>query len=219
MKSLPYRLILGDKNSSTWSLRPWLLLTHLDLEFDEVSIRLRQDETKAEILKHSPSGFVPALYHRDLCVFDSLAIAEYLADEFPDAGLWPTEPATKAHARAISAEMHSGFGALRREMPMDYINRIDDIHPSADCQKDIDRILHIWQDCRRKPGLKGDFLFGDFTIADAMYAPVVSRFHTYGIRPTGQAGDYFETMWAHPLMQRWGKEAELEVDLHRSLEQ
>lgn len=219
MKSTPYRLILGDRNFSTWSLRPWLLLTHLGLEFDEVPIRLRQEGTKSEILKYSPSGFVPTLYHQDLCIFDSLAIAEYLAEQYPEAGLWPADPTARAHARAIVAEMHSGFGALRREMPMDYINRISDIHPSTECQKDIDRILHIWQDCLKKPALTGGFLFGGFTIADAMYAPVVSRFHTYGIRPTGLAGDYFEGMWAHPLMQRWGKEAELEVDLHRSLEQ
>jgi glutathione S-transferase len=195
------KLVIGDRNYSTWSLRPWLVMKQAGVPFEEVSIRLNDAGTKAKIFNYSPSGKVPCLIDGETVVWDSLAICEYLAEKA--ASLWPSDRKARAEARAISAEMHSGFGALRRSMPME-------IHASKPYEgrtpevgTDITRIVSIWESCRSRFAAEGPFLFGGFTIADAMFAPVVWRFLTYAVElpPASQA--WVETMCALPAMEEW----------------
>jgi len=197
-------IYLGNKNYSSWSLRPWLVLKRTTGAFDEVVIPLYEPGSRETILKYSPSGHVPALRHGAVTVWDSLAICEYLADSFPNFSLWPKDPAARAVARAISAEMHSGFAALRAHLPMNVRSRFSGRAVTPEVQGDINRIMAIWRDCRSRFGEgRGDFLFGEFTIADAMFAPVVSRFHTYRIELERAADAYCETIMALPAMQEW----------------
>jgi glutathione S-transferase len=205
-------LVIGDKAWSSWSLRPWLAIKVSSLTFREVRVQLRQPDTAAKIARHSPSGRVPALKHGALTVWDSLAICEYAAELAPEAGLWPRDTGTRASARAISAEMHSGFQALRTEYPMDFHARIGGHVPSEAARADIERIVSIWREMRGKYGAAGPFLFGTFTIADAMYAPVATRFRTYGIDlaaygDDGSAAHYAQTILAMPAMVEWGEGA------------
>ncbi|MGE0714559.1 MAG: glutathione S-transferase family protein [Alphaproteobacteria bacterium] len=196
-------IYVGNKNYSSWSLRGWLIAKASGIEFDEVVIPLDQPTTRETVRRHSPSGRVPAIRHGDRVVWDSLAIGEYLAELAPQAELWPTDQAARAVARAVSAEMHSGFDALRSHFPMNMRSSFPDRAPTAAAQADINRISAIWLDCRRRFGGAGQFLFGRFTIADAMFAPVVSRFRTYkiGLDEVGQA--YSDAVWALPAMQEW----------------
>jgi glutathione S-transferase len=196
-------LVIGSKRYSSWSLRPWLALKQAGLAFREIEIILRQPETKAEILKHSPSGKVPLLKHGDLAIWDSLAICEYVAELAPSAYLWPNEPTARAVARAVSAEMHSGFTPLRRDCPMDVLLDAQDFVISEEAQIDIARINELWGDCRTRFGQDGPFLFGHFTIADAMYAPVVTRFVTYHAPVSAIAKDYMKAVLALPAMAEW----------------
>lgn len=195
------RLVIGDRNFSSWSLRPWLAAKQAGLAFDEVCVRLRRPETKAEILRHSPSGKVPCLIDGETVVWDSLAICETLAESAPS--LWPATPAARAEARAVSAEMHSGFTALRGGMGMD----IRASHPgegrTPDVQADIDRIVAIWESCRARHAAGGPFLFGAFSIADAMYAPVVWRFTTYAVDVPPASRAWMDAMLALPAMREW----------------
>jgi glutathione S-transferase len=203
-------LVIGTKSFSSWSLRPWLAARMAGVEFDEVLIALRQPETKAEILKHSPSGKVPCLIHGGLAVWDSLAICEYLAELHPT--LWPEGREARAVARSVSAEMHSGFPNLRSVCSMDIgaITPLAEVPPEV--QAEVDRIQALWNDCRARFGAKagGPFLFGRFSIADAMYAPVVSRFTTFAIKmdPVSQA--YCDAIWSLPALQEW-KQAAVEA--------
>lgn len=194
---------LGNKNYSSWSLRAWLALKGLGAAFEEVVIPLYEATSKATILRHSPSGRLPALRHADLVVWDSLAICEHLAEAFPGAGLWPADAAARAVARAVSAEMHSGFEALRRHLPMNVRSSFTGRGVTAEVQADINRITAIWRDARKRFGAGGDFLFGRFTIADAMYAPVATRFRTYGIALDREADAYCTAIMALPAMQEW----------------
>lgn len=198
-----FTITIGNRNYSSWSLRAWLALKQTGAEFDEVVVPLDKPETRGAILQRSPSGRVPALDHNGLVVWDSLAIAEYLAALFPRAGLWPNDPAARGVARAASAEMHAGFADLRRELPMDIRNRHQKVEPSEEAERDISRVLDIWDDCRGRFGANGDFLFGDFTIADAFYAPVVTRFITYDVPMGERAADYCRAVMAHPAMAEW----------------
>jgi glutathione S-transferase len=204
-------LILGNKNYSSWSLRPYVALKHTGAPFEEKVIPLDQPTTAAEIAKYSPSGRVPVLLDGDTRIWDSLAICEYLNERYPQAKLWPQDAAVRATARSLSAEMHSGFQALRETFPMKFKQsvRVDPVPAAA--QKDIDRIRTLWTDCRRRFGSGGPFLFGAFSIADAMYAPVVSRFRTYGISLEGAAADYAAAVWKLPSMQEWQAGAEAEA--------
>lgn len=211
-----YRLIIGDKVWSSWSLRPWLVLKRTGIPFEEVHVRLRQADTRTQIVAHSPAGKVPALMHGDLLVWDSLAIIEYLADRHPEAAIWPKEITARAIARAVSAEMHSGFQALRETCPMDFLA----VKPMAEMpeatDRNIRRVIASWQDCRRRFGKGGPFLFGPFTGADAMYAPVASRFRTYipDLKPFGDDGTaaaYVATILAMPEMQEWAEGARQET--------
>lgn len=208
MTTSRYTLVIGDKNISSWSLRPWLALKHCGIPFAEVRIRLRQPDSKAEILRHTPSGKVPALKTKTGVVWDSLAILEYLAERHPEHRLWPLADEARAAARSISAEMHAGFATLRNDMSMDLLGRLPSPPISAALETDIRRIAAIWKDTRARFGRGGRFLFGAFTCADAMYAPVATRFRTYGVDlaafgDDGNAADYGATILAMPEIAEW----------------
>jgi glutathione S-transferase len=200
-------LVIGNKNYSSWSMRPWLALRANNIPFEEVFIPLYTDNPadKQRILSFSRAGKVPSLVDRDITVWDSLAIIEYLAERFPDRKLWPEDRAMRAHARSISAEMHSGFMALRNECGMNLHRPVGPVALSADAKANIARIEEIWRDCRQRYGKGGPFLFGAFTGADAMYAPVVHRFRTYAIEVGAEARAYMETMMALPAFREWTK--------------
>jgi glutathione S-transferase len=204
-------IYLGNKNYSSWSLRPWLVLKRTTVDFDEVVIPLYQPGSRETILKYSPSGHVPALRHGAVTVWDSLAICEYLAESFPNFALWPKDHEARALARSVSAEMHSGFEALRGHLPMNVRSSFPGRGVTPEAQADINRIMAIWRDCRSRFGEgRGDFLFGEFTIADAMFAPVVSRFRTYRIDLEREADAYCERVIALPAMQEWSAAAKNE---------
>ncbi len=212
-------IYLGNKNYSSWSLRPWLALKEMAVPFDEVVIPLYQPESRNAVLQYSPSGRVPVLRHGAVTVWDSLAICEYLAETFPDCGLWPTDPAARALGRSVSAEMHSGFAALRQHLPMNVRASVAGRGLTPEVAADIDRITAIWRDCRSRFGAgNGDFLFGRFTIADAMFAPVASRFRTYGIALDRDAEAYCAQLMALPAMQEWIEAARNEPMVVESFE-
>jgi glutathione S-transferase len=198
-----FTLIVGNRNYSSRSLRAALVLRRTGADISEVVIPLDQPETASALCAHSPAGKVPVLRHGTLTVWDSLAIAEYLAELFPGAGLWPADPQERALARAVAAEMHSGFAALREHLPMDLRARHMVGRLPKGVRDDIARIVAIWTDCRRRAVAEGPFLFGAFTIADAFYAPVVGRFRTYGIELSGEAAAYADAVWRWPDMQAW----------------
>ena len=211
-----YALVIGDKNYSSWSLRPWLALKACGVPFTEERIRLRQPESKAEIFKQSPSGKVPALKTDIGLICDSLAIVEYLAEQHPEAGLWPKDRAARATARSISAEMHAGFQTLRNDMPMDLVSSFSLPAMSETLSHNIRRVIAIWRDTRERFGQDGPFLLGRFTNADAMYAPVATRFRTYNVPLTefgddGSAAEYVDTIYAMPYMVDWLASAEAEM--------
>jgi glutathione S-transferase len=198
-----FTIYIGNKNYSSWSLRPWLMLKHSGAAFEEVVIPLSEASTRTTILRHSPSGKVPALQHGDHLVWESLAIGEYLAELFPGARLWPEEGKARSIARAASHEMHAGFAALRAHLPMNMRSSFPDRGVTPEAQADINRITALWRECRSRFGAGGDFLFGHFTIADAMYAPVVSRFRTYKIELQDETQRYADAIWALPSLQEW----------------
>jgi glutathione S-transferase len=198
-----FTLIMGNKNYSSWSLRSWLVLKHLAIPFEEVVIPLYQEESRNALLRYSPSGKVPVLKHGEHTIWDSLAICEYLSDIFPNRWPWPADPHTRAYARSISAEMHSGFQNLRQNMPMNCRLSRPGYGKTPDADRDIERIISIWTECRKQFGAKGDFLFGAFSIADAMYAPVATRFITYGVTLNGVAQDYVNTTMNLPSIKEW----------------
>jgi glutathione S-transferase len=203
-------LIIANRNYSSWSLRAWLALEATGQKFDEVLIPLGRDNTTEEILRWSPTGRVPALHHGEIRLWDSLAICEYLAETYPKVGLWPADAGVRAVARSVVAEMHSGFVALRSHMPMNLRASYPAANHEPGVDEDIARISAIWEECRTKHGVDGDLLFGKFTIADAFYAPIVSRFLTYGVSPGGIAGEYMDAVWALPAMRDWAKKARAE---------
>ncbi|PVM92489.1 glutathione S-transferase [Caulobacter radicis] len=199
-------LVIGTKKWSTWSLRPWLVLKRIGVPFKEIEIELRRgDATEADIAKHSPSKLAPALKDGDLVVWDSLAICEYLAEKFPEAKLWPTDPELRALARSAAAEMHSGFSSLRGECPMD-LGLIKHADLSEATQKDVRKITERWNQLLKRSG--GPFLLGEWSIADAFYTPVATRFRTYGVHlsdygDTGAAGAYCERLLETPEFLAW----------------
>jgi glutathione S-transferase len=197
-------LVIGNKNYSSWSMRPWLALRASNIAFDEVFIPLYTGEAdKKRILSFTHSGKVPALIDGDITIWDSLSIIEYAAEKFPEARLWPEDRARRAHARSISAEMHSGFAALRNECGMNLHRPVGAIALSADARADIARVHQIWTECRERYGKSGPFLFGAFSGADAMFAPVVHRFRTYAIAVGPEAKAYMDTVIALPAFQEW----------------
>jgi glutathione S-transferase len=205
---MTYRLVIGNKSTSSWSLRPWLALRHAGIAFREVNIKLRQPHTKAEILRYSPAGKVPTLLTDDgQAIWDSLAILEYLAEVHPHARLWPERRDARALARSVSAEMHSGFAALREHCPMELLARTPMATLPDAVAAEVRRIVALWHDCRRRFGASGPLLFGGFTAADAMYAPVATRFRTYlpDLAPydDGTAQAYVDALLALPAMAEW----------------
>jgi glutathione S-transferase len=209
-----YTLILGTKDWSSWSLRPYVAIRHVGVPFEEIVVKLRQGDSRDRIIQHSPSARLPVLNIEDggetITIWDSLAICETLAERHPEAKLWPDDPIMRASARAYSAEMHSGFAALRSTLSMDFARR-KPTPPLDDATKqDIDRILEAWTLALKKH--EGGFLFGRFSIADAMYAPVVSRFVTYGIGVHAPVKAYMDRMMALPAMIDWGRDSQKEVD-------
>jgi glutathione S-transferase len=203
-------LVIGTKKWSTWSLRPWLVLKRIGVPFKEIEIELRRgDATEADIAKHSPSKLAPALKDGDLVVWDSLAICEYLAEKFPEAKLWPEDPELRALARSAAAEMHSGFSSLRGECPMD-LGLIKHADLSEATQKDVRKITERWNQLLKRSG--GPFLLGEWSIADAFYTPVATRFRTYGVHlsdygDAGAAGLYCERLLETPEFLAWEADA------------
>ena len=200
-------LVVGTKRWSSWSLRAWMALSVTGAPFREVFIALRRPDTKAKILEWSPSGKVPMLDDDGVKVWDTLAICEYLAERFPEAGLWPRDREARALARSVAAEMHAGFVPLRSTCPMDVVEDAPMAEIPDDVKADMARIDALWTECRARFGQGGPFLFGGFTNADAMYAPVVTRLRTYNL-PVGPVSDaYCDAVMAHPAMRRWIAEA------------
>jgi glutathione S-transferase len=200
-------LIIANRNYSSWSLRAWLAVEASGMEFDEVLVPLGTQDTEAAIRRWSPSGRVPALRDGEIVVWDSLAICEHVSETHPEAALWPADPIARAFARSVTAEMHSGFTALRNNMSMNIRASYPGAGRGDGVDDEIARITSIWTDCRTHFGAGGDMLFGRFTIADAFYAPIVSRFRTYGVELSGVAGDYMEAVWALPAVQDWVEKA------------
>jgi len=207
------KLVIGNKNYSSWSLRAWFLLKEAGFEFGEHRIPLDTDTSAGEIARFSPAGRVPVLLIGEEVIWDTLAIAETVAERWPDRKLWPDDPAARAHARAVSAEMHSGFADLREAMPMNCRAMGRKVSLTDGVAADIDRIFAIWSDCHRRYGAGGDWLFGRFSVADAMYAPVVLRFRTYGINLSESASVYPARLMESTALQEWLLESESETEV------
>jgi glutathione S-transferase len=206
-------LVIGNKNYSSWSLRPWLVLKQAGVDFKEIRIPLYTKTAHLEILKHSPVAQVPILHYSEITIWESLAICEYLAESFTHIPLLPKDIAARALARSISAEMHAGFQNLRQNMPMNCRAKLPGKGMAPGVQADIDRITSIWRDCREKFSHGGDMLFGHFTIADAMFAPVVLRFTTYGIKLDPICQSYADTILDLPAIQEWIAAAKQETEI------
>ena len=202
-----YTLIIGNKNYSSWSLRPWIALRATGIAFTEQKLGFFTEEFSRRVSAVSPAGLVPVLLDGDFAVWDSLAICEYLAERHPEARLWPQDPKARARARSLAAQMHSGFGAMRQALPMNVEARLPGIDLPEAARQDISRLQAIWHDTCAEFGQGGAFLFGEFSIADAFFAPVVSRFNTYGIAAAGPVRDYMDAVLALPAMQEWTRDA------------
>jgi glutathione S-transferase len=207
------KLIIGNKNYSSWSLRAWLLLREAGIDFVEHRIALDLASTAAEIANFTPAGTVPVLQLDELTVWDTLAIAETVAERYPDAGLWPGDAAARAHARSICAEMHAGFAVLRNSMPMNCRAMGRKVPLPDKLTREIDRVIAIWSDCRHRYGGGEGWLFGNFSVADAMYAPVVLRLRTYGINLPESALHYPRRLLQSAAMQEWLAAAESESEV------
>jgi glutathione S-transferase len=200
------QLVIGDKHLSSWSMRPWLVLKAAGIPFTEIKVALAQPDTTAKIAEYSLAGRVPVLLDEDRTIWDSLAICEYLAEQYPALELWPIAPEARAHARSICAEMHSGFSALRGAMPFHIGAHLPGQGRTPAAQADIGRISEIWEDCLSRYGAHA-YLFGDFSIADAYYAPVVMRFVTYGVSLAPALQAYADRIVAHPAVAAWIQQA------------
>jgi glutathione S-transferase len=204
-------LVIGNKNYSSWSMRPWVAATAFGIPFNEVRILLDRPDTAANIARYSHAGRVPVLLAGDITIWDSLAICEYLAEQFPDKHMWPADVAARAMARSAVAEMHSGFAGLRSAMSMNIKASLPGRGRTADAQADIGRVCEIWEECLSRFG-HHNFLFGEFSIADAFYAPVVTRFKTYGVALAPALQAYCDRVLAHPAVARWVSEALAETE-------
>lgn len=197
------KLILGNKNYSSWSLRPWIAMRHAGLDFEEEVIPLYEPGSSERVLRYTPAGKVPVLIDDGIPIWESLAILEHLAEKYPKAALWPADAVARAHGRSISAEMHAGFGALRRHCPMNMRRRRRKLGLTPEAAEDVRRIEVIWTDSRTRFGEAGRFLLGPFSVADAMYAPIVSRFFSYDIGVGTAAEAYMATMMSLPAWKEW----------------
>lgn len=206
-------LVIGNRNYSTWSLRPWLFLRHHEVDFQDMRLPLDTDEFRMRIREYSPSGRVPVLVHGERRIWDSLAICEYANETFTEGLGWPEDAAARAEARSVACEMHAGFNALRSELPMNCRALDRHVEPGAAARRDIVRVVDIWEQARKRYGYGGPWLYGRFSIADAMFAPVASRFRTYGIGLTGAAADWAAAILAHPAMKEWMAAAIAETEV------
>ena len=196
-------LVIGNKNYSSWSMRPWIAMKVKDIAFDETVIPIYHPGSKEKFLAHSPAGKVPILHDGEVRVWESLAILEYLAETFPAAQLWPADAAARAHARAIANEMHAGFVPLRRHCPMNLWRPVKKRELTPEVAANVARIDEMWSECRARFGAGGPFLFGPFTAADAMYAPIVSRLHTYAVDVSRTARAYMDAIMGLPAWAEW----------------
>lgn len=204
-------LVIGNKNYSSWSFRPWLVLKQIGIDFEEIRVPLFMPGYKEKILQHSPAGRVPIYKEGNLVVWDSLAICEYLAEK--ESSLWPASAEARANARAISAEMHSGFSALRNALPMNCRARGRKVQIADAVSQDIRRIQQMWCACRERHGSAGPWLFGSFSVADAMYAPVVSRFLTYGVECDSVCKQYMDSVLSNPHVKQWFADGATETEV------
>ncbi len=205
------RLVIGNKNYSSWSLRPWILMRHCQIRFSEVRIPLFTAEGEQMIEELCPARKVPVLYDEPLVLWDSFAICEYIADKLPEKQLWPEDHQQRARARAISAEMHSSFEDLRAKMPMNCRRIVDGFEPDVATKMDINRIVQLWDDALDSSG--GPWLYGKYSVADAMYAPVASRFNTYQIQLPAGLQKYVEGVLSDKPMQQWFEDARHEAEV------
>ena len=197
------QLFIGNKNYSSWSMRPWIAMKVAGIPFEETVISLNAPDFKPRLLAVSGTGKVPTLVDGDVKVWESLAILEYLAEKFPDSGLWPKDKAARAHARVVATEMHGGFIPLRKLLPMNLWRPVMKRELTPDAAANVKRIEEMWADCRARYGKSGPFLFGGFGAADAMYAPVVSRFHTYAVEVNAATRAYMDAVMALPAWREW----------------
>ena len=207
-------LVIANKNYSSWSMRPWVLLRSLGIDFEEVQLKFDSDAWRENIARRSPSGLVPVLWLDGEPVWDSLAIVETVAERFPEKTVWPRDPRARMVARSICAEMHSGFRALRSAMPMNIRGEHPGKGMSPDVKRDIDRVVANWSGVRERFGQAGELLFGGFTAADAFYAPVVSRFATYAVKLPPVARRYADAVLALPAVREWSASARAETEFY-----
>jgi glutathione S-transferase len=207
---MPLKLVLANKAYSSWSLRPWILLAHFKIPFEEVVIPLDQPDTRERILRYAPNGKCPSLHDGAIAVWESLAIVEYVAEKFPEKAIWPRGKAARAHARALSSEMHAGFQALRQHCPTNFRRPVRKLALTEAVAADVARIEAAWAQARQTFGAAGPFLFGRFSAADAMFAPVVNRLHVYDVAVGKTSRDYMDAIMALPAWKAWIKDAEAE---------
>ncbi len=203
-------LVIANKAYSSWSFRPWILLRHFEIPFEEITIPMARDETRAQMLRYAPTGKCPSLHDGDIAVWDSLAIIEYIAEAFPSLAIWPKDRAARAVARSLSAEMHSGFAGLRAHFPTVFRREVKKRELTPEADADLLRIEAAWADARKRFGAGGDFLFGDFSAADAMFAPVVERLRAYDAPVSPGARLYMDAMMSLPAWRDWSVGAHAE---------
>jgi glutathione S-transferase len=204
-------LVIANKTYSSWSFRPWILMRHFGIAFDEVVIPLAQENFRAEILRYSPAGKCPSLHDGEIVVWDSLAIIEYIAELHPRIPVWPESRAARAQARSLAAEMHSGFMGLRGLLPMNMRRKVKRRELTPEASADVSRLEQAFEQARAEFGQAGAFLFGDFSAADAMFAPVVNRLHVYKVAVTPGTRVYMDAMMALPAWQDWSAQAQAEA--------
>jgi glutathione S-transferase len=210
---MPLKLVIGNKNYSSWSLRAWLLLSAYDVSFETVRIPLFEDTTEIELARYTDAGKVPVLHDGDTVVWDSLAICEYISEQYLDGRGWPADTVKRAIARACSAEMHSGFSAIRTAMPMNCRATGRRVAITGEIEREVRRLDTLWSNLRRRYSVDGPWLFGGFSIADCMFAPVASRFATYGVELSDAGALYQQTLLDHPHVRRWYAQAADEKEI------
>ena len=207
---MPLKLIIANKAYSSWSLRPWILLAHFKIPFEEIVIPLDQPDTRKKILKYAANGKCPSLHDGDVAIWESIAIVEYVAEKYPDKAIWPRNKAARALARTLSAEMHASFQALRQHCPTNFRRPVRKRELTPEVEADVARIEEAWAGARKTFGAAGPFLFGRFSAADAMFAPVVNRLHVYDVKVKKATRDYMDAVMALPAWKAWIKDAEAE---------
>jgi glutathione S-transferase len=208
---MPLKLVIANKAYSSWSLRPWILLAHFKIPFEEIVIPLDEPTTRKRILAYAPTAKAPSLHDGAISVWESLAIMEYVAEKYPDKAIWPRAKAARAHARTLSSEMHAGFQALRQHCPTNFRRPVRKLELNDAVEADVARIEAAWAHARKTYGGASPFLFGRFSAADAMFAPVVNRLHVYDVKVKRATRDYMNAIMALPAWKAWIKDAEAET--------